>query len=309
MSYGWLTESSLQPRRARELHVTAGSLLSLSAALAETEAKAEKRRGAGHAAVTKRALFGDETFRDTTAALRITRPSKKPRTPGEAMFETRNEGVEERMAKDKAAHAKSAKTIANSRMKLEEKAKLYDALARGDATGADDRQQLLVDFSRKPNAPCARSHRKSVDDDVHQSHLPGDRSARPTGAPPPRPAARKGPAYPAENDCEETEDLQLLRLRLGWEHAASGAPDCAAALPLPAARHTLLQRDDEAAQNARTFLLNLSQETESLRQLIGSARKKRREALKERLLRLRMGASQTAAKPLPAAGDTDGGDR
>eukprot|EP00920_Eleutheroschizon_duboscqi_P013995 GHVT01032750.1.p1 GENE.GHVT01032750.1~~GHVT01032750.1.p1 ORF type:complete len:181 (+),score=23.26 GHVT01032750.1:883-1425(+) len=128
MSYGWLTESSLQPRRARELHVTAGSLLSLSAALAETEAKAEKRRGAGHAAVTKRALFGDETFRDTTAALRITRPSKKPRTPGEAMFETRNEGVEERMAKDKAAHAKSAKTIANSRMKLEEKAKLYDAL-------------------------------------------------------------------------------------------------------------------------------------------------------------------------------------
>jgi len=78
------------------------------------------------------------------------RPTKKFKTRTERLLDESNQGVVERNKRDEDYHEAVAKTFSNSRKRLEEKAKLYDALASGNIP-IDELKICgsLVDFERK----------------------------------------------------------------------------------------------------------------------------------------------------------------
>jgi len=76
------------------------------------------------------------------------------REGAKSIFSSKNKGVDDRHEKDLEQKQEEAKSLENSRKKLEMKAKLYDKLSRGengvlddDKTGLEDR--VMVDFQQK----------------------------------------------------------------------------------------------------------------------------------------------------------------
>ncbi|GFE55829.1 ABC transporter, putative [Babesia ovis] len=127
MSYGWLSESTIAPRKGRSLQVPKGSISVL------------------HRLIQKHTADSNSSSKKSTKA------KKDP-------FEKRNPGVELRNRVDRAS---KSTTCSRVRQRLEAKSRLYDAMLEGRVSSDIDNSESLVDFSAKrelDNAVCTLEH-------------------------------------------------------------------------------------------------------------------------------------------------------
>nr|PVC54180.1 ABC transporter [Theileria orientalis] len=115
MSYGWLTESSLGPKKPKAIAAPKGSLSALNS-------------------IIKRHMEKD-----------VEKHEQKRKTKKADLFELSNPGVELR---NKIDRKESTLNRRNRRSRMEQKAKLYEQLKEGRAE-AGDSSEYLVDFRRK----------------------------------------------------------------------------------------------------------------------------------------------------------------
>ncbi|XP_061341239.1 uncharacterized protein At4g18257-like [Gastrolobium bilobum] len=128
-SLGWLTESSIMPKKHRAIAgVGASSILELKAELYKSQEDSKKSRE----------LAGPDVEYQR-AKNKIT--SKDP-------FSAKNSGVDARAHKDKL-ELKAVNDGSVSYAALERKAKLYDKLVKGELSDEEDEEKYCVDFFRK----------------------------------------------------------------------------------------------------------------------------------------------------------------
>lgn len=137
-SLGWLTESTIMPKKIRPIEgVGASSILELKAQLYKSQEEA--RRAAKE---TIHPSAADPNY----SHLEIHRAKKK--ITAKNAFASKNPGVDAREAKDKL-EMKAIKDGSVSYAALERKAKLYDKLVRGELSDGEDEERYCVDFFRK----------------------------------------------------------------------------------------------------------------------------------------------------------------
>ncbi|KAL5839116.1 hypothetical protein ACOSQ3_011821 [Xanthoceras sorbifolium] len=128
-SLGWLTESSIMPKKQRSIEgVGASSILELKAQLYRSQEETKKSKELGGP---------DVDFH---------RAKKKMAPPNS--FSAKNSGVEARAHKDKL-ELKAVKDGSASYAALERKAELYDKLMRGELSDEEDNEKYCVDFFQK----------------------------------------------------------------------------------------------------------------------------------------------------------------
>ncbi|KAG6472866.1 uncharacterized protein At4g18257-like [Zingiber officinale] len=126
-SLGWLTESSVMPKKRKSIEgVGAASIVELKAQLYRSQEEARKAKEA--------------------APAEFLRPKKKP-LPSD-VFSHKNAGVENRANKDKL-EMKAMKDGSAVYAALEKKAELYEKLARGELPDEEDKERYCVDFFHK----------------------------------------------------------------------------------------------------------------------------------------------------------------
>ncbi|XXG67729.1 hypothetical protein AAC387_Pa06g1000 [Persea americana] len=127
-SLGWLTESSIMPKKHKAIEgVGASSILELKAQLYKTQEEAKKAK-------------------DLTPDVEFHRAKKKI-VPHD-VFAQKNAGVDTRAHRDKL-ELKAVKDGPASYAALERKAELYDKLVRGELPDEEDKEKYCVDFFRK----------------------------------------------------------------------------------------------------------------------------------------------------------------
>lgn len=128
-SLGWLTESSIMPKKHRAIEgVGASSILELKAELYKSQEESKKSKELNGLDV--------EYHR-----------AKKKIAPHDT-FSLKNSGVDARALKDKL-ELKAINDGSVSYAALEKKAELYDKLVRGDLSDEEDNERYCVDFFRK----------------------------------------------------------------------------------------------------------------------------------------------------------------
>lgn len=128
-SLGWLTESSIMPKKQRSIEgVGLSSILELKAQLYQSQEESRK---------SKELNGPDVEF------LR----AKKKIAPRDS-FSLKNSGVDARALKDKL-ELKAANDGSASYAALEKKAELYEKLQRGELSDEEDKEKYCVDFFRK----------------------------------------------------------------------------------------------------------------------------------------------------------------
>ncbi|KAK4751231.1 hypothetical protein SAY87_004713 [Trapa incisa] len=129
-SLGWLTESSIMPKRHRAIAgVGPTSIMELKAQLYMSQEDVKRSKE----------LTGPE-------ATEFHRAKKILPTPDR--FSAQNSGVEARALKDKL-ELKAVKDGSKSYEALEKKALLYEKLVRGELSDEEDQEKYCVDFFRK----------------------------------------------------------------------------------------------------------------------------------------------------------------
>ncbi|KAL4561736.1 hypothetical protein LXL04_033910 [Taraxacum kok-saghyz] len=129
-SLGWLTESSIMPKKHRAIAgVGASSILELKAQLYKSQEEAKSINSSKN-----------------PDQLEVHRAKKKitPHDP----FAGKNSGVDVRSHKDKL-EMKAVKDGSASYAALEKKAELYEKLARGEVSDEEDKEKYCVDFFTK----------------------------------------------------------------------------------------------------------------------------------------------------------------
>ncbi|XP_070021878.1 uncharacterized protein [Nicotiana sylvestris] len=150
-SLGWLTESTIMPKKHRPIEgVGASSILELKAQLYKSQEESKR--------------LSKETVHPSAADpnyshLEIHRAKKK--ITAKDAFSSKNHGVDAREAKDKL-ELKAVKDGSVSYAALERKAKLYDKLVRGELSDGEDEEKYCVDFFRKGQ--------EQVDSELPQRH-------------------------------------------------------------------------------------------------------------------------------------------
>ncbi|OUZ99401.1 hypothetical protein BVC80_8057g4 [Macleaya cordata] len=142
-SLGWLTESSIMPKKHKAIAgVGPSSILELKAQLYKTQEEARKSKD----------LASDH--------LEFHRAKKKilPHDP----FSHKNSGVEARANKDKV-ELKAVKDGSASYAALERKAELYEKLARGELPDEEEKEKYCVDFFSKSLVGVDSEQAQSVD--------------------------------------------------------------------------------------------------------------------------------------------------
>ncbi|KAK9267288.1 hypothetical protein L1049_009711 [Liquidambar formosana] len=128
-SLGWLTESTIMPKKHRAIAgVGASSILELKAQLYRSQEESKK---------SKELAGPDVEFHR----------AKKKITPHDA-FSLKNSGVDARAHKDKL-ELKAVNDGSVSYAALERKAELYDKLVRGELSDEEDKEKYCVDFFQK----------------------------------------------------------------------------------------------------------------------------------------------------------------
>ncbi|KAF5736319.1 hypothetical protein HS088_TW14G00459 [Tripterygium wilfordii] len=128
-SLGWLTESSIMPKKHRAIEgVGASSILELKAQLYKSQEESKKNKDL--------AGPGVEFHR-----------AKQNITPHDS-FSRHNSGVQARAHKDKL-ELKAANDGSASYAALERKAELYEKLVKGELSDEEDNEKYCVDFFRK----------------------------------------------------------------------------------------------------------------------------------------------------------------
>ncbi|CAL0306081.1 unnamed protein product [Lupinus luteus] len=154
-SLGWLTESSIMPKKHRAIEgVGASSIMELKAQLYQSQQDSRKSKE-----------LGGVDFDYQRAKKKITTKDA---------FSAKNSGVDARAHKDKL-ELKAVKDGAVSYAALEKKAELYDKLMRGELSDEEDKEKYCVDFFRKgfeqDEPPQPQSH------DVSETVLVGNEDA------------------------------------------------------------------------------------------------------------------------------------
>lgn len=129
-SLGWLTESSIMPKKHRAIAgVGASSIFELKAQLYKSQEEAKSINS-----------------NKNPDQLEVHRAKKKitPHDP----FAAKNSGVDVRSHKDKL-EMKAVKDGSASYAALEKKAELYEKLARGELSDEEDKEKYCVDFFSK----------------------------------------------------------------------------------------------------------------------------------------------------------------
>ncbi|CAM6102098.1 unnamed protein product [Calypogeia fissa] len=127
-SLGWITESSVMPRKRRDIEgVGAASILELQAELYRTQEDVKKVKEGG-------AVDLDEQ-----------RSRRKLAVPD--VFSRKNSGVEERAGRDKL-HLKTENDGSASYTALEKKAELYDKLVRGEVPDGDSEKYNVLFYKK-----------------------------------------------------------------------------------------------------------------------------------------------------------------
>ncbi|PON83748.1 hypothetical protein TorRG33x02_205540 [Trema orientale] len=128
-SLGWLTESSIMPKKHRAIAgVGASSIVDLKAQLYQSQEEAKKAKD----------LAGPD------AEFHRARKKIAPNDPSSA----KNSGVEARALKDKL-ELKAVRDGSASYAALERKAELYEKLMRGELSDEEDKEKYSVDFFAK----------------------------------------------------------------------------------------------------------------------------------------------------------------
>ncbi|KAM7524979.1 hypothetical protein LguiA_014881 [Lonicera macranthoides] len=131
-SLGWLTESSIMPKKHRAIAgVGASSILELKAQLYKSQEESK---------------LSNKEPQNSDYHLEVHRAKKKI-TPRDH-FSAKNTGVDARAHRDKL-ELKAVKDGSASYAALEKKAELYDKLARGELSDEEDKEKYCVDFFRK----------------------------------------------------------------------------------------------------------------------------------------------------------------
>ncbi|KAL3522670.1 hypothetical protein ACH5RR_015504 [Cinchona calisaya] len=137
-SLGWLTESSIMPKKHRAIEgVGASSILELKAQLYKSQEESKRDR------ISRDPIYSSSSSNHDVQVHR----AKKMITANDA-FSNRNSGVEARAAKDKL-ELKAVNDGSASYAALERKAQLYDKLVRGELSDEEDQEKYCVDFFRK----------------------------------------------------------------------------------------------------------------------------------------------------------------
>uniref|UniRef100_A0A5B7BIH3 Uncharacterized protein n=1 Tax=Davidia involucrata TaxID=16924 RepID=A0A5B7BIH3_DAVIN len=130
-SLGWLTESSIMPKKHRAIAgVGPSSILELKAQLYKSQEESKRSKD----------LSAHPDHLEYHRA-------KKKITPHDP-FSHKNSGVQARALKDKL-ELKAINDGSVSYAALERKAELYDKLARGELSDEEDKEKYCVDFFRK----------------------------------------------------------------------------------------------------------------------------------------------------------------
>ncbi|XP_041024167.1 uncharacterized protein At4g18257-like [Juglans microcarpa x Juglans regia] len=130
-SLGWLTESSIMPKKHRAIEgVGPSSILELKAHLYKSQEESKKNKE----------LAGVPDS--------VTFHRAKQNIAASDSFSAKNSGVDARAHKDKL-ELKAAKDGSASYAALERKAALYDKLVRGELSDEEDKEKYCVDFFRK----------------------------------------------------------------------------------------------------------------------------------------------------------------
>ncbi|KAK9714420.1 hypothetical protein RND81_06G092800 [Saponaria officinalis] len=128
-SLGWLTESSIMPKKHKAIEgVGASSILELKAELYKSQEESKKSK-------------------DISASDVEYHRAKKRITPLDP-FSRKNSGVDSRAHLDKLA----LKAVSDGSViyaALEKKAELYEKLAKGELSDEEDKEKYCVDFFRK----------------------------------------------------------------------------------------------------------------------------------------------------------------
>ncbi|XP_019082299.1 PREDICTED: uncharacterized protein At4g18257 [Camelina sativa] len=128
-SLGWLTESSIMPKKQRAIEgVGPSSIMELKAQLYNSQEEAKLNKD----------LNGSDAQYHRA----------KERIVAKDSFSAKNSGVESRNLKDKIEH-KAVKDGAVSYAALEKKAQLYEKLVRGELSDEEGEEKYCVDFFRK----------------------------------------------------------------------------------------------------------------------------------------------------------------
>ncbi|KAI3984582.1 hypothetical protein MKX01_040459 [Papaver californicum] len=154
-SLGWLTESSIMPKKHKAIEgVGASSILELKAHLYKTQEENRKNK-------------------DLTPDIEFHRAKKK--IIQNDTFSNRNSGVEARAHKDKL-ELKAVQDGSVSYAALERKAALYDKLARGELPDEEEGEKYCVDFFSKSLVHDDSEHLQIADvpDTVDQGNENGD---------------------------------------------------------------------------------------------------------------------------------------
>lgn len=130
-SLGWLTESSIMPKKHRAIEgVGASSILELKAQLYKSQEDSKKSRELSGADAEYQRAKNFITSKDH--------------------FSNKNSGVDARANKDKL-ELKAINDGSVSYAALEKKAALYNKLVKGELSDEEDKEKYCVDFVRKGN--------------------------------------------------------------------------------------------------------------------------------------------------------------
>ncbi|KAM0932746.1 hypothetical protein DsansV1_C42g0239631 [Dioscorea sansibarensis] len=126
-SLGWLTESSVMPKKHKAIEgVGASSIVELKAQLYRTQ---------------------EETRKSKDSDTEFLRAKKKPLSND--LFSHKNSGVDARAHRVDKMELKAVNDGSTSYAALERKAELYDKLARGELPDEEEKEKYCVDFFQK----------------------------------------------------------------------------------------------------------------------------------------------------------------
>ncbi|KAI7741464.1 hypothetical protein M8C21_028186 [Ambrosia artemisiifolia] len=155
-SLGWLTESSIMPKKHRAIAgVGPSSILELKAQLYKSQEEAK----------TTNLNNNNNNNPDQIEFHR----AKKKIVPND-VFTAKNSGVDARAHKDKL-EMKAERDGSASYAALEKKAELYEKLARGEVSDEEDKEKYCVDFFNKTyvNDVPQRHSPFSIETNKHES--------------------------------------------------------------------------------------------------------------------------------------------
>lgn len=286
MSLGWLTESALIPNKPKEIQVSKSSLSSLQAIVFEKDREKKERIAATNSTVR--------------------RPTKLPKSYKEQLMEVKNDGIEARRRRDDESKVPSEEaSYAESFSKLQQKARQYEAMSRGEVIDDIDGQafgggkkhpRLNVNFKKK------RSFEEISEwDDDDEGSLVDFEAKRFQGNATPS-VSSVAPAAESAQKTMVSADMRLDMERRSWEEATEAEIAASEGVQEVEARAKDTYLQGGVRQNFERKLLSADDRqhvdalhAETQRNRAAAEATPARDAMRSRLQRLREAKAKQAA--------------